>query len=165
MEVIRYSESELTAEWEYQVPEALCATMYQYLAHGREVGSFLNAVLRNDLQQAATFADGENRPLLADIAHLLWCFPPEAAGSDWKVRQWKTRGGLVGQNRLAKFREDLYNEDVDVINPVMLAADREEFRREHQSEGNWVDLPATKVDADGTISFKHVRFRGSQKLS
>lgn len=61
-----------------------------FVAHGIPAGSFVRAVLSNDLIQAAYLADAENRADLAEIAlYVLHNTPPACRGSAAKVLAWK----------------------------------------------------------------------------
>ena len=65
-----------------------------------EMGSFLRAILQNDLRAAAMFADDHNRPRLADWAMYMHNEVPALAhGSAERLNDWHVRGGMRGRQR------------------------------------------------------------------
>jgi len=61
----------------------------RYVQYGVPCGSFLTAVLCNDLREALGCADPENREQLFAIVCILWNDVPAACwGSTEKVRHW-----------------------------------------------------------------------------
>ena len=69
-----------------------------YLEKGVPVGSFLEAVLSNDLREACARADDINRRSLFDYVQFLYRYAPIPAwGSAEAYRKWIERGGLVGR--------------------------------------------------------------------
>ncbi len=58
------------------LPEHMREGMRRYIEKGAEVGSFLMAVLSNDLMEAAGRADHINLERLADYAHFLYNYAP-----------------------------------------------------------------------------------------
>ena len=84
---------------EYAIPEQDWNGLMLYLARGIETGSFLRAVLENDLTEAVGYADDDNRLKLADLVVVLHStLPSESWGSKDKVAAWIERGGLKGRN-------------------------------------------------------------------
>ena len=79
------------------VPEHMIPSLLDYLIEGRVYGSFLRAVLRNDLCEAAFHADGQNI-----ASWLIWArtmyndLPSPAWGTSEKVLAWIKGGGLRG---------------------------------------------------------------------
>lgn len=71
--------------------------MRLYVEHGIQPGSFLTAVLSNDLMRALGRADDINLHALPAYGRFLyndapsWCF-----GSPEKVEAWIERGGMLG---------------------------------------------------------------------
>lgn len=60
-----------------------------YLLHGLHPGSFLTAVLENDLRKACDRADDVNRVALwRYVAFFTWHFPATAWGSTENVTAW-----------------------------------------------------------------------------
>ena len=91
-----------TESWErgleLYLPKPLHNGMRHYLEQGIIPGSFLLAVLENDLMRAAAAADPWNREELATVAE--WVtheMPEESFGSPAKVAAWSKRGGLRGK--------------------------------------------------------------------
>jgi hypothetical protein len=73
------------------VPETLHYGLIQYIGARRPVGSFLTAVLENDLRQAVSRADFTNRERLHAIVIFLYNFAPgECWGSPAAVARWLT---------------------------------------------------------------------------
>ncbi len=55
----------------HPIPEHTVQSMIDYVEHGWQPGSFLTAVLENDLEGAAFRADMENKLYLANIAMIV----------------------------------------------------------------------------------------------
>jgi len=71
------------------LPEHMRPGMQRYLEHGIIPGSFLLAVLENDLMGAAGKADAVNLARLADYARFLYSEAPRGSyGSSEDVREW-----------------------------------------------------------------------------
>lgn len=71
--------------------------------HPARMGSFLRAVLCNDLMGAFAYADQKNRFAMSAWATFLYNFAPGGSyGSPEKVRQWHEQGGLYGAEGLIK---------------------------------------------------------------
>ncbi len=69
-------------------PETL-ASITDYIDHGVPTGTFLTAVLSNDLATAVMRADPDNLASLKEIVqHLYWNSPSTAHGSPEKVKAW-----------------------------------------------------------------------------
>lgn len=77
------------------IPEHMQGAMERWIEHGMLPGSFLQAVLSNDLFDAVGRADDLNRRILPDYVVYLYSYAPsECFGSREKVQQWYIRGGL-----------------------------------------------------------------------
>ena len=77
------------------IPEYTIDALIEYVEHGRPVGSFLFAVLTNDLSGAIRSADDSNRRCLEAI--LRWLrntTPADCYGSKTKVRAWETMNAI-----------------------------------------------------------------------
>jgi hypothetical protein len=71
------------------VPAPLHDGLLEYFAARRPVGSFLTAVLANDLSQACMRVDHDNRYYLVEIARFLVFYVPSTAwGSAAAVDAW-----------------------------------------------------------------------------
>lgn len=71
--------------------------MRRWIEHGILPGSFLQALLRNDLRNAVGRADGQNIEALAAWVRWLYNYAPSACwGSMVKVQAWEDGGGLLG---------------------------------------------------------------------
>jgi hypothetical protein len=72
-----------------ELPEHMQGAMQRYMEYGIEPGSFLTAVLCNDLMGAVGRADSINRDRLNDYA--TWLYnnaPPPSFGSREKFEAW-----------------------------------------------------------------------------
>jgi hypothetical protein len=77
----------------YHVPEHTQGALERYLTHGLEPGSFLTAVLTNDLFGAVNRADTWNSQSLADIVKWLYNEAPRGSfGDEELVKAWLNRG-------------------------------------------------------------------------
>lgn len=82
---------------EAKLPEHMRESAAAYVQEGRPPGSFLRAVLRNDLVAAFSNADDTNRQYMEQwAAWLYWDVPAPAWGSEEKVVAWIELGGLKG---------------------------------------------------------------------
>jgi hypothetical protein len=85
------------------VPGRLRQGLNAHIGRGEIVGSFLTAVLENDLLNAACRADDTNRARLRDLMVFLHMDAPAACwGSPEKVESWRAKGGLAGQPEVAR---------------------------------------------------------------
>jgi hypothetical protein len=79
------------------VPAPIADSVRLYLEGGRRPGSFLAAVLDNNLKLAALKADPANaRVLVAIVFHLHTTLPESAWGSPSVVAAWTAHRGLAG---------------------------------------------------------------------
>ena len=76
------------------LPEGLQGGMKRYVEQGIKPGSFMTAVLENDLFGALAQADEMNRDRLYDICKWLYNeAPSQCWGSKEKVEAWIAKGG------------------------------------------------------------------------
>jgi hypothetical protein len=81
------------------VPAHMQAGMVRYVAFGIVPGSFLRAVLSNDLLEAGRMADDDNRRRLFDyVMFLINYAPTDCYGSRQAMQAWQERGGMLGRN-------------------------------------------------------------------
>ena len=74
---------------ESDVPEHLHPGLITYLADRRPPGSFLSAVLTNDLKNACAFADDLVQPRLVHVVFFLYNYAPAPCwGSPAHVAAW-----------------------------------------------------------------------------
>lgn len=74
---------------QYRVPDHIHEGLIAYIVEGRVPGSFLAAVLSNDLKNAVAFADDENRCALPQIIRWLYNEAPNPCwGSPEKFGAW-----------------------------------------------------------------------------
>lgn len=84
------------------LPEHMQDGMRLYIERGIEGGSFMMAVLCNDLMGACGRADHINRERLFDYCNFLYNEAPSSCwGSSEKVEAWIARGGLHGNKEAA----------------------------------------------------------------
>ncbi len=85
------------------LPERMHGGILRYLNDGILPGTFLRAVLANDLVGACGHADDENRHLLFHYANMLYnAFPSRGTGcwgSEQALADWEALGGLNGLRR------------------------------------------------------------------
>jgi hypothetical protein len=73
----------------YPMSEYITGALERYLNHGIMPGSFMTAVLENNLKEAVARADNFNRVNLPNIVGYLWNHIPSAAwGSKEQVASW-----------------------------------------------------------------------------
>lgn len=83
--MIRYNKEML----EELIPEHMQGAVTRWLENGLEPGSFLSAVLRNDLKGAVAHADSINLPRLKDYINFFYNFAPgNCWGSVEKFENW-----------------------------------------------------------------------------
>lgn len=82
------------------LPEHMQDGARRYIEDGVHPGSFLEAVLANDLLQALRKADDINMQSMQQWGRFLYEIPAICHGSYEKVNSWCDKGGLVGQERL-----------------------------------------------------------------
>lgn len=80
------------------VPAHMRAGMARYVVLGVLPGSFLRAVLSNDLMEAGRMADDENRRRLFDyVMFLINYAPSDCYGSPEAMLAWAKRGGMLSR--------------------------------------------------------------------
>lgn len=78
-------------------PGSVREQLQMYIEEGRPVGSFVRAVIENDLRLAVLFADAINESLIIGI--VWWLHHEAPADCLWSPKQytaWMARGGLKG---------------------------------------------------------------------
>lgn len=99
-----------------RIPSLTIDALNLWIEHGIPPGSFLRAVLHNDLYGACRFADADNeRALPGLVDHLCYNAPAECWGSRDRYESWKAR--KQAQRR------------VTAIDPLAVAQMDEENRR------------------------------------
>ena len=77
----------------YKIPNHMVEGLDSYINHRLKQGSFLHAVLCNDLMEAVKRADADNMAALPAYANFLHNYaPPECYGSVEEVEAWLKRG-------------------------------------------------------------------------
>lgn len=80
-----------------KLPYHMRDAMSRYVLDGHPVGSFLEAVLSNDLEAAFVRADHANHLRMMDFVNFLHNYAPgDCWGSLERVRAWQAHGGLNG---------------------------------------------------------------------
>jgi hypothetical protein len=96
--------------WE-DIPKYMWGGINRYVMNGIEPGSFLKAVLENNLVGAVDRADGTNKYKLVEYADLLYnVLPNQCWGSPQRVNDWISGGGLEGL-----CNENSYPESDDLV--------------------------------------------------
>ena len=91
---------ELFKGYENAIPEHTRAAIWNYAHHGLPPGSFLTAVLENDLLQAIAYADDDSVKALKPIAQVLYsrvpagCYGSKAAIRD-HMRAARANAGIL----------------------------------------------------------------------
>ena len=84
------------------IPERMARAIIKYIWQGQPVGDFLQAVIANDLRDAACRADSTNRLLLKQFALFFYNVAPGGCfGSRDSYEEWMKTGGLSGQAMFA----------------------------------------------------------------
>jgi hypothetical protein len=79
-----------TALEKSNIPEHMQGGMERWIEHGVPPGSFLTAVLSNDLRGAFERTDSDNLPLIRDYLVFLYNYAPMGCwGSELAFRQWE----------------------------------------------------------------------------
>lgn len=95
------------ANWSL-IPEHCREGLERYIREGVETGSFLMAVLENDLRRAVECADFVNRQTLPGYVMFLNNYAPSGCwGSPQKVGRWVSQGGLKGASSRASVDPEL----------------------------------------------------------
>lgn len=84
------------ANWDL-IPEHMRGGVERWIEYGIAPGSFLIAVIENNLSMAVAKADEINLDRLPDYVRFFhWDAPSGCWGSPEKARAWEERGGLAG---------------------------------------------------------------------
>lgn len=87
-----------TANWSL-IPQYMHGAVKRYVMHGIPPGSFLTAVLSNDLKEAYGRADDENSAAMRGWVQFIYSYTPSPSqGSPECVRAWIERGGILGRS-------------------------------------------------------------------
>jgi len=82
------------ADWSL-IPDHMIGSMRRYIENGIAPGSFLMAVLANDLRRAVECADATNTQRLPDYVRFLYsCAPINCWGGPAEVAAWIAHHGL-----------------------------------------------------------------------
>ena len=102
----RFHEYSPKANWR-GIPDYMRPGLVCWFELGIRPGSFLMAVLENDLCRAATRADRKNISKLSNYGRFLLEYaPPESFGSPEICNSWFDRGGLTGIRAAEQFVAD-----------------------------------------------------------
>jgi len=76
----------------YEIPDEAGETIKLYVEHGIKPGSFLTAIICNDLQAAFAQADQTNAELIpAYVMYFHWEVPARITGSPRRMNNWIQR--------------------------------------------------------------------------
>jgi len=90
----RYKSGSGEPRWDL-IPIHMVGAVRRYVENGIEPGSFLTAVLSNDLAEAVSRADNINKYRIADFIQFFYNYTPgECYGSVERVDAWIAKGGL-----------------------------------------------------------------------
>lgn len=82
---------------EYHIPVYMHLGLLNYIIDGIPVGSFLTAVLENNLLKAVRNGDDANQRALHSYVNFLYNHAPNGCfGKEGVMQHWKERGGLRG---------------------------------------------------------------------
>lgn len=85
----------------YPLPAYMKDGVVNFVFDGLEPGSFLYAVLCNDLKHSVINADQNNKGLIVEWALLMYNgVPVECQGNTERVAAWINKGGLKGKAEL-----------------------------------------------------------------
>ena len=79
----------MMADWEDRIPASTLRDIQDFAEKGVPPGSFVRAVLENDLKEACAMADDWNRRVIFEVVGFCYNRIPSASwGSPDKVREW-----------------------------------------------------------------------------
>ena len=84
------------------LPGHMQQSVIDYIERGYQSGSFLTALLSNDLRETFARADDINaRAVREYVQYLYWYAPSGCWGSIGNVQAWQANGGLLGLEQAA----------------------------------------------------------------
>lgn len=102
----------MTEEVEYSVeyellPIHMRESVYEYINMGRPAGSFLQAVIANNLKEAYQNADNINIHVIGGYVNFFYNHAPlDCWGSADQYMAWRKAGGLSGNKRPEETKDD-----------------------------------------------------------
>jgi hypothetical protein len=84
------------------IPPITMYSLKAYIQYGQPTGSFLEAVLSNDLKKAVDNADEENQEALVSLVKHLNNVRSDCWGSKEKYENWLKARGVEGLQKAAK---------------------------------------------------------------
>lgn len=76
----------------HMIPAHMWGAIERYMLHGIPPGSFLTAVLSNDLREAFARADDENAACMKQWVQFLYAYAPSGSwGSPERFRSWLSK--------------------------------------------------------------------------
>lgn len=89
------------ADWSL-IPNYMIGGLRRYIEHGVPPGSFLTALLSNDLRGTFERADDDNRRCIENYVRFLYNYgPSECWGSPAKFEAWCKSGGLTARTAVS----------------------------------------------------------------
>jgi hypothetical protein len=96
----------------YQIPERMHEGMLRWIEDGIKPGSFLSAIIENDLYNAFHLADDENSFRISSyLSFFYMCAPGGCWRTMERVKEWEAVGGLKQTHKLKTATKDLFDED------------------------------------------------------
>ena len=93
-----FGDEQVSRKLREAIPDRLWHGLKQYVEEGVPTGSFLYAVLSNNLRESFGRADDESRQALFAIVQLLYNYAPGDCWGSWAlVDAWLQTGGLAGK--------------------------------------------------------------------
>jgi hypothetical protein len=87
---------------QFYIPERMMGGIKRYIEHGIKPGSFLRAVIQNDLREAVGAADDENMANLpAYVAYFYNEAPSDCWGSPENMEAWIERKEKAGERSVS----------------------------------------------------------------
>lgn len=112
-EVLERKAAEIQEKLDEMIPGHMHQAVLSWLWDGWMPGSFLEAVLNNDLRGAASCADVQNSVHLADWAKFFtWYMPSGCWGDAEKVRDWARSGGWNGMMKSQQLEPEYETKNV-----------------------------------------------------
>lgn len=94
-----------------QIPSHLWPGLRAYVMDGRPVGTFLRAVIGNNLKDSVAHADATSLAALVDIVRWFYNEAPSACwGGPQRYADWVELGGLAGLNEEIRLEDEAVRE-------------------------------------------------------
>jgi len=95
MDIVAYKNRFIKGIDKYDIPPMTREALIAYVLTGRPVGSFLQAVLSNNLFGAVSQADQNNQEHLIELVRAIYNNAPmDCCGSEEKIEKWRKHRGM-----------------------------------------------------------------------